>query len=1170
MIAESTLVGLALLYAGLLFLVAWFAERSPSLNAHLHPLIYALSLSVYCSSWSFYGAVGSAANHPWQHAAIYIGPILLYLFAWPAIKRMIAIGSRQRVTSIADFIGSRYGKRQSLAALVTVVATAAVLPYIALQLKALAQSWSIVTGHGELSPGSTSSTDSAFFTAAIMAVFTILFGTRRLDSQERHRGLMTAIAAESLVKLMAFCAVAGLAVAYLTSALPSEQLGQILVPWGHLTITPDFCAQVVLSMLAIVCLPRQFHVSVVEYQNERDGAWGRWLLPLYLLIFMLLAVPVSMAGAQLFAGAPLNPDTFVLQLPIALDQKLITIAAYIGGISAATGMAIVATVSLTIMITNELVVPMLIRLNPNPLKSLARLGDRLRHIRQFSIATVFFLAWCTGNQLENVQQLSDIGFLSFLAAAQLAPALLAGIYWRRGNALGVLVGMTAGLLIWLYCALLPSLLPPDHELLREGLFQQTWLRPTELFGIAIGYQLAHATLWSLLINSSLLVIVSLLTRTSTSEQHQMVVFLSGNPVQHHAQDLDYSPSPMRVSQLQALLTTILQHDAAPQWREFEAINQQRLLPGDRAPQFVVDRIESLLAAHIGTASANRTIKRLTVSHQLGLQDIAGIISGANRQNQINRELLQTTMDSVSQGISVVDSSLKLVAWNTRYEKMFNYPERLLYIGCPIERILRFNAERGLIAVKSNLDEEIRQRLAAFCSGGPYRLERTLPNGIVVDIRGNPMPQGGFVTTYLDITEYKNTLDELEEARQALEQRVATGSQVLTETNAKLRRENQLRARAEASLREAHGMKSRFMSATSHDLLQPINAARLFTATLKARHQQQRSDPALMPIIDGIDHSLTNAEALITALREIARLDSGKQKPQTIHFNARPFIEQLAIEFQMMASTQGLQLRSHASSRWLYSDPHLLRRILQNFLANAIRYTSTGRVILGCRQRPQGLSIEVWDTGPGIPEGEQLRIFSEFERLQQPGLGNDEGLGLGLAIAKRCADMLNHPIHLRSRPGHGTVFSVLIPYGEAKFAPPEELKPTLDPDLHGTKVLCIDNDSNILRGMNQLLETWDCEVATARGSQSAREQFEADTPTIVLADYHLTANEVGVDIALQLNRDRQKTVPVIIISADDSEATRNHIKAAGYHFMAKPINPGRLKAAMRQLIKPPAE
>jgi Na+/proline symporter/signal transduction histidine kinase len=1187
MVSPSNLLSLALLYICILFGVAWYADRNssraaadgdstrrglriPGLSlkpATLRGIIYALSLAVYCSSWTFYGAVGSATTSAWSHAPIYLGPILLFVFGWPLIRRLLAVGARHRVTSIADYIGARYGKRQSLAVLVTLVATAAVLPYIALQFKALAQAWAIVGG--TVQEVEAIGGDPSLLVTIILAVFTILFGTRRLDGRERHQGLMTAVAVESLVKLVAFVAVAVVALSWLASVpveMPVDHGSEAL---GEVALSTDFVARTLISALAVLCLPRQFHVMVVEARDDTDTRLARWLFPLYLALFMFLVVPISIAGARVFAGSgPINPDVYVQLLPIALESKWVTVAAFIGGISAATGMVIVATVSLAIMITNEVVAPIVMRVNADSPAAVLKLGDSLRRIRQYSIVGILLAAWLVTRQIMGIPWLAQIGFISFLAAAQLAPALLAGLYWRKAHGIGVIVGLLAGLALWFYCAVVPAILSPDNGLILHGPLGVDWLRPTQLLGIAAENRLAYATTWSLGVNVFALVLLSLVLRPSRADVRQALLFTDDSFAGPGEAQSNYRLSLIRVSQLQALLPPFMEPEALRRmWRQFEDTYQQRLLPGDRAPGFVVNQVESVLARIIGATSAHQAMEQLESSQQLAYSDLAGMVSDASKLHTFNRELLQTTVDSLQQGVSVVDKELRLVAWNSRYEEMFHYPERFLYVGCPIERVYRFNAERGILGARPGAEEEeIAKRLDWLRQGSSHRLERIMPDGAVVDISGNPLPHGGFVTTYIDITDYRDVVAQLEEAKIELEAKVASGSQTLSETNARLRQENRLRAQVESRLRDAHHSKTRFMSATSHDLLQPINAARLFTAALKPQLGDSVDESALR-VVEQIDSSLHRAERLIAELREIARLDSGKQLPRRGHFPAAQLFDALLDEFQPSAQLKGLELRVIPSTAWLYSDQSLVYRILQNLLANAIKYTVRGRVLLGLRRRPQGAEIQVWDTGPGIAEQDQVRIFEEFERLQRQSTEGDEGLGLGLAIVQRYTELLGHPLHFRSTQGVGTLFAVTLTYGKVQAPTQGPVEDAGGRELDGMRVLCLDNDRLILDGMEQLLLTMGARVTTAANREQLLAQFaNGDRPDIVLADYHLDDGDTGLNAVLATRQLNAVDTPCIIISADDSDVIRDRAKAVGYRFMAKPVNPGRLRALLLALTR----
>ena len=543
-----------------------------------------------------------------------------------------------------------------------------------------------------------------------------------------------------------------------------------------------------------------------------------------------------------------------------------------------------------------------------------------------------------------------------------------------------------------------------------------------------------------------------------------------------------------------------------------------------------------------------------------------MVTVASRLHTFNRELLQTTVESLLQGVSVVDKELSLVAWNRRYEEMFNYPERFLYVGCPIERVYRFNAARGILGSGGDRseEEEVQRRLDWLREGNRHRLERIMPDGMVIDIHGNPLPHGGFVTTYIDITDYRHMVTQLEETKLELEQKVVSGSQTLSDANARLRQENRARAQVEASLRDAHQSKTRFMSATSHDLLQPINAARLFTAALKPQLADQVDEPT-RHIVEQIDRSLLRAEQLIAELREISRLDSGKQLPRRSHFPLAEVFAAMEREFGSMASLRGLQLDICHSSLWLYSDQSLVTRILQNLLSNAIKYTPSGRVLLGARRRPDGAELQVLDTGPGIAEEDQVRVFEEFERLQRQSQAGEEGLGLGLAIVSRYCNLLGHRLQLSSVQGRGTLFSVTVTYGQTGMRSPANAGEGSNRDLEGLRVLCLDNDPLVREGMEQLLLTMGAKVSVAGDREKLlRKLTVSERPHILLADYHLDGGDTGIKAVRAAFQETGWSLPCIIISADDSDVVRDRAKAVGFRFLAKPVNAARMRALILAL------
>ncbi|GAA5524795.1 adaptive-response sensory-kinase SasA [Microbulbifer aestuariivivens] len=1143
MIGKPFLLFFALVYVALLFAVAWWAERRGAWSQRSRSRVYALALGVYCSSWTFFGGVGQAVASTWSYLPIYLGPILLFLLGGSLLGKLVTVGERQKITSIADFIGSRYGKSRGLSATVTVLAIIGTLPYIALQLRGLTMAWDTV-GSGDTGTPAWD-LDTALVTALLMGLFAILFGTRHLEGRERNRGMVSAIALESLVKLLAFAAVAGLA-CWLMFMQPLAS-GQLPARrWDPLIVDANFLTQTLLAAAAILCLPRQFHMAVVEYQGPKDLQTARWLLPLYLLLFAMLILPIAMAGQPFAASGQLSPDSLVLSIPMVAGSSELTALAYLGGFSAATGMVIVAAVTLAVMISNELVAPVWLFLSRFTSLSAVSFGRYLRQIRALSILLLMLMGWGMHRALSGLETLTPIGLLSFAAAAQLAPALVGGLYWRGAHRYGVWAGLVAGYALWFFTLALPAVFP-GQPLISEGLGGISWLRPQALFGLTDLDPLSHGVFWSLLANVVLFVLVSVWSRHDSRDLRQASAFVEEG-ARSMSPRAELAPTSVQVGQLHSLMQPFIGADRLDEiWQGFELRVGQRLLPDDRAPRFVLREAEAMLAGIVGSGTAQQVVELLRRNKPLKVEDIARLVDRTSQRLRFSQELLQTTVETISQGISVVDRELRLVAWNQQYRELFDYPQRLLYIGCPVERLYRHNAERGLYGDSGDLDAQVERRLQLLRHGGAHRFERRLPNGVIVEVRGTPMPGGGFVTTFTDISDYRAAVDALEENQRTLEQRVEQRT---------------------AELQSLHAAQSRFLAHTSHDLLQPINAARLFIASAQQRAARQQW-PETMADISNIDSALESAEHLIGALREISRLDSGKLTPKREHFPLSDLLDGLVAEFQAIATDRGLQLHHPRSSAWVYSDRHLLRRILQNFLGNALQYTRRGRVLIGVRRRADGLEVQVLDTGPGIAEEAQAQIFEEFVRLSSSESASEKGLGLGLAIARRSAELLGHPLSLHSVPGRGTCFSILLPAGVP--AQPASAAAVAEPvvasaELNGVRVLCIDNETAIVRGMQSLLEGWGCEVTIARSLEEARRHWHGAPPQLVIADYHLDRGATGIEALRALSDTWGMEVPGILISADISEAVRDSARDAGLFYLPKPVKPAALRNLVRRLAK----
>ncbi|MFA7552754.1 MAG: NahK/ErcS family hybrid sensor histidine kinase/response regulator [Spongiibacteraceae bacterium] len=1159
----------ASIYGALLFYVAWYVERHGLASPRWQPLVYSLSLAVYCSSWTFLGAVGRAVEGGWSFLPIYLGPILLFIFGWHFIRHLLVISSRNKVTSIADFIGSRYGKSQRLAALVTIVAVIGSLPYIALQLKAVSLVWSTINIDSlsetfTLGENLLISNGTSLISAMVLAWFAIVFGTRVIEGPRRHQGLIASIAVESIVKLVAFFALGVFAVQILLRDDFQLSLPTTLLT-GYSGIDLKFFTQILLSMTAIVCLPRQFHVMAVEHHTGRDVRTARWLLPAYLMLFSLFIIPIALVSQTLLAGGEASADSYVLLLPMAENNPVLTTLVFIGALSAATGMVIVATLTLSIMISNELIVPLWLNLHT---RARTDFGNRLRLARRSSIIVLLLLAWMLEYNFRESDGLSSMGLISFAAAAQMAPSVVAGLYWLRGHRNGVFAGISIGLAVWFYCLLLPALLPADDSLIIQGPWQISWLSPTNILGFGGMDTLSHGVFWSLLLNGLSFFVISKLSRFNALDLRQAKAF--NQMRQRYAfRQKDFELTEIEVRQLQALIRP-LQDDVSNNrlWQDFEQRLGHRLLPFDKAPRFVVKGVEGNLASIIGAVSAHRSIDLVRRQQPVQIEDFVSLMGGSSRQLQFSQELLQTTLETIPQGISVVDERLQLVAWNSRYQQQFDFPSRLLYVGCPIAKVYQFNAERGYLGGNANLDVDgaVARRLDLLKTGGVYKIERRLPNDLVIEIRGTPMVNGGYVTTYTDITEYQKILDELEKAKVHLEERVKERTAELSSVNQSLQQENELRARIEKELSGVHVNKSRFLAAASHDLLQPINAARLFVTTLQQKSAEGNVE-GIREQINNIDGALSGAENLIDSMREIARLDSGKLVPRREHFAIDDLLQMLANEFHAQAQHSRLSFSCRSSKLWVYTDRHLLRRVLQNFLTNALRYTRRGKVLLGCRRKAGMLVIEVWDTGPGIADKDSTRIFEEFERLgETTGDDNQKGLGLGLSIANRMSQLLGHRLSFDSVLGVGSVFRIAVPVGE-KSAVQKKAPEVTDVALNGLKVLCVDNELRILAGMQALLEQWGCLVTCVPNLSDAIQRWQHESPPdIVLADYHLDNEETGLDVLQALSYHWNCPLVAIVISANNSDELRKTVKQDGYLFLPKPVQPAALRAAMRRMSR----
>lgn len=1174
MLQGWVVIAVALGYISLLFLVASYGDRTRAKagvaggqpvrgglgrEGRARLMIYPLSLAIYCTSWTFFGSVGSSSRTGYEFLTIYIGPVLMIGLLSPLLIRIVRLAKAQNITSIADFIAARYGKGQAVAAVVALIAIVGTIPYIALQLKAVSSSLETILAH--ITPVTDLTRpllgDIALFVALSMATFAVLFGTRHIDATEHQDGLMLAIATESLVKLFAFLAV-GIYVTFWMFGGPDAlfEAAQANPTTASLfSREPAFDTLIIttlLSFIAIILLPRQFHVAVVENNNESEIKRAVWLFPLYLLLINLFVVPIAIAGLLTFPAGNVDSDMFVLALPLQTGSYVLTITAFVGGLSAATAMVIVESVALSIMVSNDLIMPLVLQRREGLLSGRENIGKLLLMVRRLAIFAILVLAYLY-YRAAGPAQLASIGLLSFAAVAQLAPAFFGGLFWRRATAAGAIAGMSAGIATWAYTLLLPTFADSGfigQRILTEGPWGIAMLRPQHMLGLGLS-PLVHGVVWSLVVNVLCYVGFSLRREPSPIERMQANTFVPS--------DLAPMTPSFRLWRssvtVEELVTTVARYLGEERTRGaleiFAGTHRISMEAKDEADFRLVRHAEHILASAIGGASSRLVLSLLLRKRTVSTKAALKLLDDANAAIQYNREILQTALDHVRQGIAVFDRDLQLICWNRQFGEILDLPPSLIRVGIGLADILRFNSQRG--AVKPDrIEDFVRAQIERYVSGKDVFMERFAEAGMVIEVRANHMPDGGIVTTFTDITSSVEAAEALERSNETLERRVRERTEELTLLNVAL-------ARAKGEADAANISKTKFLAAASHDILQPLNAARLYVTSLIERGG--RDDRRL---VDNIDASLEAVEEIFGALLDMSRLDTGAMRPEFSSFRIDDLMRQIELEFAPLATAKGIDLKYVPCSLVVRSDRRLLRRLVQNLVSNAIKYTPTGRVLVGCRRNGPELRIDVYDTGVGIPESKRRDIFIEFHRLEQ-GARIARGLGLGLSIVERIARVLGCVVKVGEPASGGSHFAVSVARSNA--APvelPARDTTRVDPShLAGTTAVCIDNEPSVLDGMALLLRGWGCDVITAPDLDIAMAAISesATPPNGLLVDYHLDQGN-GIEAIIAL-RKRCGALPAILITADRSPAVRERARAEDIQLLNKPVKPAALRALLAQ-------
>ena len=783
MLQGWVIVTVSFAYLGVLFAIAYYGDKRSDAGRSIiaKPTIYALSLAVYCTTWTFYGSVGRAASTGIGFLPIYLGPTLMAGLWWFVMLKIIRISKTNRITSIADFIASRYGKSQLLGGLVTVIAVVGVMPYISLQLKAVSNSFTILLHYPDIvMPAQVEPLfqDSALYIAVILAAFTIVFGTRHLDATERHEGMVAAVAFESLVKLLAFIAV-GVFVTFgiyngfgdiFHRAAAVPQLKTLMTVADTSTSYGNWWSLTFVSMLSIMLLPRQFQIAVVENVSEQHLARATWLFPLYLLLINIFVLPIALGGLLHFSDGSVDADTFVLTLPMAEHREALALFVFIGGLSAAAAMVVVETIALSTMVCNDLVMPTLLRQHWLRLHERQDLSGLLLSIRRWAIAGILLLGYVYFRGAGEAYALVSIGLISFAAVAQFAPSIFGAIYWKEGTKNGAIAGLLTGFAVWGYTLLLPSFAKSgwlSSRFIEQGLFGTALLKPHELFGVSGLDEISHTLFWSMLANIGAYVGVSLAGRPSPVEADQATLFVDVFRRTAPDESSRMWRGSVHVGDLLPLIGRFVGPERAREaFLDFAQRRGLASIDGLQATGELVNYAETLLAGAIGSASARVMVASVTKEEKLGIDDVMNILDEASHVREelgTQTALLDELFESAPEAIVMFDMESRVLRINREFLRMFGYTREDV-IGRHIREL----------TVPEDLRNEWETLRAKATQGEQINVEtiRQRKDGtrFNVSLLGSPINHGGrqigVYAIYRDIGERKRAEEEI---RQQLEE-----------------------------------------------------------------------------------------------------------------------------------------------------------------------------------------------------------------------------------------------------------------------------------------------------------------------------------------------------------------------------------------------------------------
>ncbi|MEK6742017.1 MAG: ATP-binding protein [Nitrospirota bacterium] len=980
MFSPWVLLTIILAYLLFLFFVAYIAERKERQGKSLvsNPYIYSLSLAVYCTSWTFYGSVGRAANSGLSFLTIYLGPTLMAALWWLILRKIILISKENRITTISDFISSRYGKSLGLSALVTIVAVVGITPYLGLQLKAIMSTFSLLSGQHE------GSHFAGWFISFILGVFAIIFGARRLDSSERHGGLVFAVAFESAFKLVAFLLV-GIFVTYglfdgigdiMAKMKESSYAGLMTLSEGSQESYLEWTSLTFLSMMAILFLPRQFHVAVVENTSADHVKKAVWLFPLYLFLINLFVLPIAYGGLML-GGAQEKADFFVLSIPLQQGNPLLAAIVFLGGFSAATAMVIVESLALSTMVMNSLVLPALLGFN---IKSLHMV---ILNIKRLVILGLVFMGYIFAVSIGEFYSLVDIGLKSFEAVTIFAPALLLGLIWKGGNRKGAIAGILAGFSVWIYTLLIPAMMRAgiiEKGGFMESVFNSHLLNPTALFGLQGLDRWTHSLFWGLLLNLFFFFTVSIFTRQSDEDTRQAIIFVD-------------SFSPRHFSSMQRPATIAVIEDALGQYigpgeaREAiegflrrnnltrEAISgewlmrlreeAERILSGVLGPSISTLVFQELSAmSHDETHRVSNSIRQISRSLRLSRQELAE----ANRQLAMLKEFSENIIESLPVGVATLDDSHRVTYWNSAMEMITGVEKsdalnkdagRLL--TCLEPRLFNPTIEEGEITCRRNFDPQI------------------ILKGYVSRLTG---VQKGYVLVLEDITEKKKIEEELFRTTK-------------------------------------HASVGRLAAGVSHEIGNPLASI----SSLVQELLTEDGSSFVKGSLNTIHQHVNRIARIVRNLGDFARLYPRQRVPTSL----RDILQNTMDLVRFDKNFKKIEVITDVQNvRPVKIDPDQMQQVFLNLLLNARdAMPEGGKLDISMKESEGRVAMVFADTGTGIETEVKDKVFDPFFTTKGP----TRGTGLGLSICYSIVKDHGGTIEVESEKDKGTKFIITLPVEE---------------------------------------------------------------------------------------------------------------------------------------------